>query len=124
MKKDWEIIRAALLELESAPRANTNLVPAHLPQYPEQEVAYNLRLLSEAGYIEGKFVDSSAGDGRIAAAIATRLTNKGHELLDTVRNDNVWTKLKETFRSKGLDMTFELVTEVGKTVIKSFLALP
>lgn len=123
MKKDWEIIRAVLLELESAPRANTNLGPKHLPQYPEQEVAYNLRLLDEAGYIKGKFVDSSDGDGRIAAAIATRLTNEGHELLDTIRNDNVWTKLKETFRSKGLDMTFELAIEVGKTVIKSFLGL-
>lgn len=122
MKRDWEIIRSVLLALEEAASPNTNLTPAKVTQYPEQEVAYNMRLLDQAGYVTGTFLESKSGDGRIAAAIVTSMTNAGHELLDTIRSDTVWSKTKETFKSKGLDMTFDLVIAVGKRIIGSVLA--
>lgn len=121
MKRDWEIIRAILLRLEEAPTANTILRPDLMLGYPEQEVAYNMRLLSQAGYVEGKFLESKSGNGAINAAIVSRLTNSGHELLDTIRNDSVWGKTKDTFKSKGLDMTFDLVMSVGKRIMEAML---
>ena len=121
MKRDWEIIRAILLKLEEASSPNTNLTPDDLGQYPEQEVAYNMRLLDQAGYIKGKFLESKSGDGAIHAAIVMHMTSYGHELLDTIRNDTVWTKTKDTVKSKGLDMTFDVVIAVGKKIIESLL---
>ncbi|MGH8497285.1 MAG: DUF2513 domain-containing protein [Methylococcales bacterium] len=87
----------------------------------EQEVAYNMRLLSEAGYIKAIIVESSEGVGLIVAAIATRLTNPGHELLDTIRAESVWGKIKDTFKAKGVEMTFDLVISLGKKIAESLL---
>lgn len=50
-----------------------------------------------------------------------KLTPKGHDLLDSIRNESVWMQVKERFQSKGLDMTIDLVMTVGKKVIESML---
>ena len=121
MIKNWEIIREILLRLEAAATPNTVLNSKAIEGFPEQEVAYNMRLLSSAGYINANILESKSGDGHIAAALARSLTNAGHELLDTIRNDSVWSKTKETFKTKGLDMTFDLVITVGKKIMETLL---
>ena len=123
MKKDWTIIRQILLKLEDAPTPNTALRPDQLDSFSFQEVAYNMRLLHEAGFIEANFQESRSGNGEINAGIARRLTNAGHELLDTIRNDTVWQRIKSTFRDKGVEMTFDLVLSVGKKVALQILEL-
>ena len=82
-----------------------------------------MRLLSEAGYIKANILDSSEGDGLIAAALARRLTNSGHELLDTIRADSLWNKIKEIFKTQGIEMTFELVVAVGKKLMEQALGV-
>ena len=122
MKRDWEIIREILVRLESAATPNTYLNAETISEYPVQEVAYNMRLLSQAGYIKAKILETSTGSGEIGAALAMHLTNTGHELLDTVRSESVWTKVKDTFKSKGVEMTFDLVMSVGKKVMEGLLS--
>lgn len=121
MIKNWTIIRDILLRLEATNTPNTALNANQFPEYPEQEVAYNMRLLSEAGYIKANILESKSGDGRIAAALARSLTNAGHDLLDTIRNDTVWARIQDTFKTKGIDMTFDLVIMTGKKIAESFL---
>ena len=121
MVKNWDIIRAILLRLESSETANTALNANDVPNYSEQAVAYNMRLLSEAGYIKADIDESNFGDGHIALALASRLTNSGHELLDTIRAESVWGKVKDTFKTKGVEMTFDLVIAVGKKVAEGLL---
>lgn len=122
MKKNWEIIREILLRLEAANAPNSYLNAKAVSEYPAQEVAYNMRLLSQAGYIKAKILESSSGNGEIAAALAIHLTNTGHELLDTIRSESVWSKITDTFKSKGVEMTFDLVISVGKKVMESLLS--
>ena len=121
MIKNWIIIRDVLLRLEAINTPNTVLNANQFSQYPEQEVAYNMRLLSQAGYIEANIKESKSGDGRISVALARSLTNAGHDLLDTIRNDTVWAKVQEKFKSKGIDMTFDLVIMAGKKIAENFL---
>lgn len=121
MVKNWDIIREILLHLESSETPNTTLNAKDVPGYSEQEVAYNMRLLSEAGYIKANILESSSGDGHIATALARRLTNPGHELLDTIRAESVWGQVKDTFKAKGVEMTFDLVISVGKKIAESIL---
>ena len=33
----------------------------------------------------------------------------GHELLDTLRDQNVWNRIKEISKEKGVDITFESI---------------
>lgn len=121
VKRDWEIIRAVLLGLESAETPTIALNSKDITEFPEQEVAYNMRLLSESGYIQAIILESTSGSGQIAAALARRLTNSGHELLDSIRNDTVWGAVKDKFSKNGLDMTFDLVIAVGKRVMEAML---
>ena len=122
MKRDWTIIRAILLELEESATPNTVVNADKLAPFDEQEVAYNMRLLKESGYITANIIESSDGDGRIATAFARRLTNSGHELLDTIRSDTVWGKIQDKFKSSGVDMTFDLVIMAGKRIMESLLS--
>ena len=93
-----------------------------MSEYPFQEVAYNMRDLDQAGYIKGQFREKNDGSGEIGLALAERLTNSGHELLETVRNEIVWSKIKDTFESKGVEMTYTLVLSVGKRVMEGSLS--
>ena len=120
MKRNWEIIRTILTRLEDSETPNT-VVNANQFDYPEQEVAYNIRLLKESGFIVANIAESHTGDGHINSALARSMTNSGHELLDTIRNDNLWGKIKEKFKSNGVEMTFYLVLTVGKTIAQSLL---
>ena len=121
MTRNWTIIRAILMRLEASSTATTVLNAKDMPPFDEQEVAYNIRLLSEAGYIKANILESKSGDGRIAAALARSLTNSGHELLDTVRNDTVWGKIEDKFKTNGVEMTIDLVMAVGKKVMENLL---
>lgn len=122
MTRNWEIIREILFSLESSVTPNAHLNANSFVGLSEQEVAYNMRLLSEARYIEAIIKNSSSGDGKIYVALATRLTNSGHDLLDTMRSDSVWNKVKEKFASNGIDMTFDLVVSVGKKIMEAMLS--
>lgn len=121
MKQDWTIIRDILLELERSPTPQVMLRPENLPQHDAQVVAYNMWLLDDAGYVKGRFLWSSSGDGRIGAAVVLSMTNAGHQLLSTIRNDTAWSKIKDTFKTKGVDMTFDLVLTVGQKVLQGML---
>lgn len=121
MTRDWNIIRAILLGLEAAKTPTTVLNAKDLAPFDEQEVAYNIRLLSEAGYIKANILESKSGDGRIAAALARSLTNSGHELLDTIRSDTVWGKIQDKFKTSGVEMTFDLVIMAGKKIMENLL---
>ena len=121
MTRNWTIIRAILLRLEAASTPNTVLNAKDLAPFEEQEVAYNIRLLSEAGYIKANTLESKSGDGRIAAALARSLTNSGHELLDTIRSDTVWGKIQDKFKTSGVEMTFDLVIMAGKKIMENLL---
>ncbi|MFN2162697.1 MAG: DUF2513 domain-containing protein [Candidatus Promineifilaceae bacterium] len=122
MKRNWEIIREILQQLESATTANSVLNAKDLSNYPEQDVAYNMLLLHEGGYIKADMLKSNMEDGQILAAMARQMTNAGHELLDTIRNDTVWSKIVESFQSKGIDMTFDLVISNGRQIMQSLLS--
>ena len=121
MKRDWEIIRTILLKLEASESPNTALNADNIEDFPEQEVAYNMRLLEQGGYINAIFSESKTGDGKIHVALARSLNISGHELLDTIRSDTVWGKTKEKFQASGVEMTFDLVIMVGKKIMESLL---
>lgn len=122
MTRDWEIIRAILVRLEESDTPNSTVNMKDFDSIEEQNAAYNIRLLRDENCIEANILESSTGDNHIAAAIARRLTPKGHDLLDSIRNESVWNQTKDKFQSKGLDMTIDLVISVGKRIMESMLA--
>ncbi len=65
----------------------------------------------EAGLINGEMT-KTLGPGPYDF-FAERLTWDGHEFLDAIRGDTIWQKTKNSFVSKGLSMTLDLVKSVA-----------
>jgi|SRR6185437_3935760 len=111
MKRDMELVRKILFALESGQQN------AAFAGYDDDTVKYHKALVIEAGLTEGSSLKSGTGNREVPAAVMlTKLTWAGHEFLDTIRNDTVWAKTKQTFASKGLDMTLELVKSVASNI--------
>lgn len=123
MVRNWDIIRAILLKLEGGETAHLAVEPNDIEGFEPQEVAYNLALMKVEGLVEAKILYSSGGDGKIAHAIARGMTWKGHELLDSIRNESIWSDVKKRFREKSLDMTVDMVMKVSGSLIASAMGL-
>lgn len=124
MKRDWDVVRDLLTKLEELPNRD-HYVSLGDFQLSDKDaaykVSYHMELLIEAGIVEGK-MRQVLGGGPINFT-ALRLTWAGHEFLDAIRNDTVWNKTKETFTTKGLDMTFETIKAVAAAAMTSMLGL-
>lgn len=114
MKRDWDTIRELLVKVEAC------TLPAEmvdLSQFPDDEkaaVSYHMQLLIEAGLVHGKVLQIMGREAK--PFMAQRLTWQGHELLDSIRNETVWQRVKKGFVEKGIDMSFDLVKSAASDV--------
>ncbi|EXE39229.1 DUF2513 domain-containing protein [Acinetobacter baumannii] len=110
MKRNWDTIRAVLIAIED------DNYDEYLEESENQDVILkNTALLIQAGFIDGKVLDSL---DMSADVVVNDLTWQGHELLDTVRSKPVWDKIKSTALDKGLELTFDTVRAIGAKVIE------
>ena len=110
MKRDMELVRKILLALESSQENSA------FDGYDNYTVKYHEALVIEAGLATGSPMYGGSIPEIPVVVILTSLTWAGHELLDAIRNDTVWAKTKQTFASKGLDMTLDLVKSVASSI--------
>ena len=116
MQRNWELVRKLLLKLEEQDGASGWLEPSAVIGFEESSVAYHMRLLGEAGLIRFKSLGNlSAPD----ACVALSLTWDGHEFLDKIRKDTMWNKVKGIARSKGLDLSIDVIKLAAKLAIES-----
>jgi hypothetical protein len=119
MKRNWDTIREILLRLEEKGLGEHPLQLSSWPKDILPEISCHVELLKEAGLIHGRMskeIGPSPHD-----FVAIRLTWEGHELLDAIRNDTIWNKTKESFISRGISMTFDLVKSVAVNFATEFL---
>jgi len=101
MKRDMDLFRALLLEIEKLP-ANGKWTGIEVEGYSPEEVAYHIRLAQDAGFIIAKFLVDEAD-----IFMVERLTYTGHEFLDAARQDTLWQKAKEIVLSNAGTLTVE-----------------
>ncbi|OXR48058.1 hypothetical protein PuT2_14770 [Pusillimonas sp. T2] len=119
MKRNWDTIREVLTRLEDLPSTDTAIQLSDFPSDRAYEYSYHVELLIEAGLVEGN-MSRTLGRGP-TDFFGRRLTWLGHEFLDSIRSDSVWSKTKRTFASKGIDMTFDLVKSVASEISVTLL---
>lgn len=107
MKRDWDVIRDLLVKLEELPDTDHALYLEHFQEDQHFEISYHMRLVIEAGLVNG-FMNDGIGSGPVEFE-ASSLTWEGHELLDAMRSDTVWGKTKRTVQKEGLNLTFDIV---------------
>ena len=120
MKRDMDLIRELLLKIEALKiRQGETLFfdvqGLQVQGYEPDEVAYNLELLFEAGFLKGQ-------GGADTFGIAG-LTWNGHELLDDIRDPEIWRKTKERAKSVA-SVGLGFLWEIAKAEVKTKLGLP
>lgn len=85
-----------------------------------KKAGYHIRLLINAGYIDGNIAETY--DGSIF--MIHGLTWKGHELLDDIRDDTVWNQTKATLGENIKSFSIDIIREAAKSTIKGMLGLP
>jgi hypothetical protein len=121
MKRNWDTIREILILLEEKADEDYALRLSKFPKDRNSEISYHVELLIEAGLIYGEM--SKTIGSEVHDFIITRLTWQGHELLDAIKSDTIWNKTKESFISKGLSMTFDLVKSVAVKIASDYLKI-
>ena len=115
MKRDWDLVRQGLLSLEQTETGQ--LMPSDVPGWDAQAVSYHMRLLDEAGLIRARCISTNAG----LSCVGLSLTWSGHELLDSIRTNTVWNRIKGLVREKGLDLSFEVVKDAARSVLAAMM---
>lgn len=118
MKRDWDLIREVLLEVEALPdeaRMQFGYSLGHEESSEQRVRAEHAFLLWEADYITA--VDAGTMDK--GSLLAPDLTWAGHDLLDTLRSKPVWEKIKATATEKGIELTFDAVKVLATTTLKA-----
>ncbi len=113
MKRDMDLIRAILLEVEKSPSPGGSRI--EIPGRAREELYYNAQLAQEAGLIDARFLPNSD------EFHVLRLTYAGHEFLDAARNDTLWVKAKETVTKNTGTLTLEGLKIALSTLIKHAL---
>lgn len=115
MKRDWEIVRGILIRLEELKIDEGPLQLKNFPLEKANEYSYNVELLIESGLIKGEMSKTIGVTPK--PFLIYRLTWNGHDLLDTIKNPDLWDKIKQYFRDNGLPMTIEFIKEAAKKFI-------
>lgn len=115
MKLDKDLVREILLQVEASPDPR-EWIDLNISGHSQEEIAYHVEILDEAGFIEAQNLSSMSGyDWR-----AQRLTYEGHEFLDTVRDAEVWRLTKETAKKTGV-ASIKALFEIGKSYARQKL---
>ncbi len=125
MKRDIELIRNIMLQLEEHLIPNSMINARNLLLYDKssdeefQILLEHINQLLENELIEAKPLKDLSG---FREFMIFRITSKGYDFLDTLRNDTVWNDVKEKASVIG-GFTISLLTDLGKSYIKSKLDL-
>jgi hypothetical protein len=131
MKRDLDLMREILLAVEAS---HGEIKPPYLPGKPRPEagaemspadaaeltkIHYQVRLLSDAGYIEASFAGPWPEP---YFSVIRRLTNSGHDYLDSVRDPKVWERTKkELAKVPGGSGPMEFVKDLAaKTLVELY----
>lgn len=115
MRRDFDLIRLILLDLEGKSIADRN--GTYIFEHPDRDaVAYALELMIDRGLIVGK--DWGSMDDHPADKWGmVRITWEGADFLETVRDEEIWKKTKAGVASaKGF--SFDLLKALAKGFIK------
>ena len=104
MKRDMDLIRQILLEIEKEPVLG-RMISLDIESYSPEEASYHVMILNEAGLIEATALDGHRW-------IPKRLTWQGHEFLDAARSEKVWKRAIETIKDKIGSVPFVVVQQL------------
>jgi hypothetical protein len=126
MKRDIDLMREILLASEEqAATEPLRGIPEpsarYYGKYNFDTVAYNVYLLIDGGLVQGHA--DRLDNGSYSNWIVERLTMAGHDLLDIIRDDGIFSATKERLKSIGGTASLEVWKGAAIAVAKDRLGL-
>lgn len=125
MRRDLDLIRHLLLTLEGEVKyLETEAIEVEArfkENYKDYEGECNehYRWLAEAGLIEGKTIKRADG---YVAIYPERLTWKGTEYLESIRDKKIWAEVKKQLSRIG-SFTLPIVQSIAENIIRAMLKI-
>lgn len=124
LKLDHDFVRQILLKIENCDKP----LGIERPEYNQlmadnhktfNELAYTMQILLEGGLVTGKVL---WGNNEPAYVKPSNLTFKGHEYLDNIRDNKIWSSAKKT-TSKLASVSLSIMSQVAADLIAKSLGL-
>ena len=118
MKRDLDLIRKILLEIEKMP-AGSDPVQIHSVggDYSSEEITHHLGLVHDVGFIDAEKIATYDG----TTYLVHRMTWGGHDYLDSVRSDAVWSRVQRKLGKIGGTAALESVKQLAIEVTNELL---
>jgi hypothetical protein len=121
MKRDFDLIRRILIDIQDMPAGTFCQVIAYPGEYDPATISEHVALLIDSALINGEMI--KAFDS-IDGFLITGLTWKGHDFIDAAKDNSIWNKAKQTVLKPTVSITFDLLLEWLKAQAKQILLLP
>ena len=117
MKRDFDLIRKILLEVESCDdsRGIGHSGAIQIREYSADSIQYHVGLLVDAGFVTGERVQVYGSHG--AFYLQLNLAWRGHEFLDNARDDSIWQTVKKELGSKWSSVSFGVLETLLKQAV-------
>lgn len=114
MRRDMELVRVILLEIEKASERNIvrRQKSVEIPGISEPVILDHIALLQNAGLLTN-FLNQFGGEQKDTLSISWA----GYEFLDSVRDEEVWRRTKAASLSVG-GFAVSTLVEVAKAIVK------
>jgi hypothetical protein len=112
MKRDMDLIREILLQLEDCP-AGTPWAAKSLQGVEIKEVVEHVKLLMDAGYVDARVLSEMA--------MVLRITNAGYEFLESSREKSRWELAKQKAIAASVPATISVMKAILDQIIKERL---
>lgn len=114
MKRDLDLVRSILLYVENADdEVDTDDMAAE--RWPIETVAYHVGLMEHHGLLD-VLQDFRDMNGTTIELVVAGITWDGQDYLDSIREPNVWDRVKKTLASTVGSTTLDAVRQTGSMV--------
>ncbi|WP_353106222.1 DUF2513 domain-containing protein [Acetoanaerobium noterae] len=121
MKRNLDLIRHILLTIEESEKPRLTGIDFENENFDSKQISYHIQLLIDSSYIEASSF-SSIGQG-FPDFIVRRITNQGHDFIDSIRDNNVFVETKNNLLKVGGSASFEIVKSVATKVLEHYLGI-
>ena len=121
MKLNHDCVRHLLIFLENNLTYQNSywISDIELSDYSHDDLLYTAEKLYEAGYIDCDIIKTlSSNQPQI---LIKEITWNGHELLDNIRDNSVWTKIKKKL-SGFASVSLPIINSVGASIITDLIS--
>lgn len=121
MKRDLDLIRNILLVIENSDTDRLFISDFVTDSRTEEIVSHHLKLLLDCDYIDATSRNTIGCP--YTQFIVHRITSKGYDYLDSVRDVSIWEKTKKALLQVGGSASLDTVKAVASSIILKMLGI-